>query len=115
MMDKEVTGLSAKAEASLMGMSFPGNVRELKNLLERAVALCGGRQIQEHDLFVLQPEEAGRPEGQRSLREAVELSETAAIRSALVQSEGSVSKAAEFLDISRKNLWEKMKRYGIKR
>ena len=114
-MEKDVTGLSAHAEARLMGMPFPGNVRELKNMLERAVALCAGRQVQEHDLFVLGPEEAARPDGQRSLKEAVEMSETAAIRSALVQSEGSVSRAAEALDISRKNLWEKMKRYGIKR
>ncbi len=114
-MSKDVTGLSAHAEARLMGMPFPGNVRELKNMLERAVALCAGRQVQEHDLFVLEPEEEARPDGQRSLKEAVEISETVAIRSALVQSEGSVSRAAEALDISRKNLWEKMKRYGIKR
>ncbi len=114
-MDKEVTGLSAKAEARLMELPFRGNVRELKNVLERAVALCAGRQVQEHDLFVLGPETAAPSDGQRSLKEAVEMSETAAIRSALVQSEGSVSKAAEVLDISRKNLWEKMKRYGIKR
>ena len=114
-MKKNITGLSAQAEACLLGMPFPGNVRELKNLLERAVALCAGPQVQEHDLFILEPEETERPEGRRSLKEAVEVSETTAIRSALVQSEGSVTKAAGALDISRKNLWEKMKRYGIKR
>jgi two-component system response regulator AtoC len=96
-------------------MPFPGNVRELKNLLERAVALCAGPQVQVHDLFILEPEETERPGGQRSLKEAVEISESTAIRSALVHSDGSVTKAAEALDISRKNLWEKMKRYSIKR
>lgn len=114
-MEKNVTGLSAQAEACLLGMPFPGNVRELKNLLERTVALCAGPQVQEHDLFILEPEETEKPEGRLSLKQAVKVSETTAIRSALVQSDRSVSKAAEALDISRKNLWEKMKRYGIKR
>jgi two-component system response regulator AtoC len=71
--------------------------------------------VQEHDLFILEPEETEKPEGRLSLKQAVKVSENTAIRSALVQSEGSVTKAAEALDISRKNLWEKMKRYGIKR
>jgi DNA-binding NtrC family response regulator len=114
-MEKDITGLSAQAEGCLLGMKFPGNVRELKNLLERAVALCAGPQVQEHDLFILEPEGTERSEGQLSLKETVEVSETTAIRSALVHSDGSVTKAAEALDISRKNLWEKMKRYGIKR
>ncbi len=114
-MERNITGLSAQAEACLLGMPFPGNVRELKNLLERTVALCAGPQVQEHDLFILEPEETERPEGRLSLKQAVKVSETTAIRSALVQSDRSVSKAAEALDISRKNLWEKMKRYGIKR
>jgi DNA-binding NtrC family response regulator len=114
-MEKDITGLSAQAEACLLGMPFPGNVRELKNLLERAVALCAGRQVQEHDLYILEPEATDRSAGPLSLKEAVKESESAAIRSALVHSDGSVTKAAEALDISRKNLWEKMKRYGIKR
>lgn len=114
-MEKDITGLSTQAESCLLGMPFPGNVRELKNLLERAVALCAGPQVQEHDLFILEPEETERPEGRRSLKEAVEVSETTAIRRALIQSDGSVTKAAGALEISRKNLWEKMKRYGIKR
>ena len=71
--------------------------------------------MQEHDLFILEPEETDKPGGQLSLKKAVEISESAAIRSALVHSDGSITKAAEGLDISRKNLWEKMKRYGIKR
>jgi len=114
-MEKDITGLSTQAESCLLGMPFPGNVRELKNLLERTVALCAGAQIQEHDLFILEPDETERPGGQRSLKESVEISEIAAIRSALVHSDGSITKAAGALEISRKNLWEKMKRYGIKR
>jgi two-component system response regulator AtoC len=114
-MEKEVAGLSAQAEARLLEMPFPGNVRELRNLLERAVALCAGPQVQEHDLFILEPEEKERSGVPPSLKAAVELTERAAIRSALTRSEGSISKAADALEISRKNLWEKMRRYGIRR
>jgi len=114
-MEKQVTGLSRQAEARLLNMPFPGNVRELKNLLERAVALCAGPQLQEHDLFVLESEEAEVGAGPPSLKEAVALTERAAIRSALTRSDWSITKAAEVLAISRKNLWEKMKRYGIER
>jgi transcriptional regulator with PAS, ATPase and Fis domain len=113
-MGKQVTGLSRQAEARLVDMPFPGNVRELKNLLERAVALCAGPQLQEHDLFVLETEEEVDA-GPRSLKEAVEMTERAAIQSALTDSDWSITKAAEALAISRKNLWEKMKRYGIER
>jgi two-component system response regulator AtoC len=114
-MEKQVTGLSRQAEARLLDMPFPGNVRELKNLLERAVALCTGPQLQEHDLFVLESEEEEVCGGPPSLKEAVEMTERATIHSALTRSDWSITKAAEALAISRKNLWEKMKRYGIER
>ncbi len=114
-MEKQVTGLSRQAEARLLNMPFPGNVRELKNLLERAVALCAGPQLQEHDLFVLESEEAEVGAEPPSLKEVVATTERAAIRSALTRSDWSITKAAEALAISRKNLWEKMKRYGIER
>jgi two-component system response regulator AtoC len=114
-MAKQVTGISRQAEARLLDLPFPGNVRELKNLLERAVALCSGPQLQEHDLFVLDSEEQEPHAGPPSLKEAVATTERAAIRAALARSGWSIAKAAGALKISRKNLWEKMKRYGIKR
>ena len=114
-MGKRVTGISASAEARLLDMPFPGNVRELKNVIERAVALCAGPQVQIHDLFPFQL--AGeRGTGDRpSLKETVEDAERAAILGALDQADWAIGDAAEALGISRKNLWEKMKRYGIGR
>lgn len=113
-MGKRVSGFSPDAESMLIEWPFPGNVRELKNLVERAVALCDGQRIEVHDLFpeaVPQPD----PRGYASLREAVEAAEQEAIRNSLARCGGAVGLAAEALNISRKSLWEKMRRYGIDR
>lgn len=89
-------------------------MRELKNLLERAVALCDGAQIEEHDLLPLDLAIPPQPSA-GSLRLAVEQAERQAIMRALTAADGHVGAAADRLGISRKNLWEKMRRYGIER
>jgi DNA-binding NtrC family response regulator len=114
-MTSQVTGLSADAEAKLLSMPFPGNVRELKNTLERAVALSDGSRITAHDLSPIEANLNDVNESGQSLtlKETVVLAERQAIRQALALHEGAIAKAADSLGISRKNLWEKMKRYGI--
>jgi hypothetical protein len=114
-MGKPVTGISASAEARLLDMPFPGNVRELKNVIERAVAFCAGPRVQIHDLFPFQPDEEREAGNRPSLKETVEDAERAAILGALGQADWAIGDAAEALGISRKNLWEKMKRHGIGR
>lgn len=107
--------LSADAEAKLLTMPFPGNVRELKNLLERSVALCDGPHVTVDDLMPLDADHDGIETAERSptLRQSVEIAERNAIQEALRESGWSVGRTAGTLGISRKNLWEKMKRYGI--
>jgi len=83
--------------------TWPGNLRQLRNLLERA--LLASRS----DLIDPQPPPDAASEAPRSL----EQSEIAAIRAALAFTRGHQGRAAELLGISRKNLWEKRKRYGI--
>ncbi len=117
-MGKRVSGLSDDAEAGLLSMPFSGNVRELKNVLERAVALCDGALVTENDLL---PIDVGASEGlvvaedHHFLKDAVEKAESEVIHHALVRHGWGVKKAAQYLGISRKSLWEKMKRYGIKK
>ncbi len=115
-MGSPVRGLSAEAETRLHSISFPGNVRELKNILERAVALCDSPRITVRDLELLE-DEGGDTDGQSdkssTLRESIEAAERTAIIDALVRSNWVVHKAAATLEISRKSLWEKMKRYAI--
>ena len=106
--------LSAEAEAHLMTMSFPGNVRELRNVLERAVALSDAPRILAHDLMPLEDDSADA-QSAHTLKQSVESAERQAIGQALIQTGWAIGQAAEDLGISRKSLWEKMKRYGIEK
>ena len=110
-MGKGFSGFSPKVEAHLLSLDYPGNVRELRNIVERALALCAGPRVEMHDILLF--EEAPPGDREPTLREAVIVAEKRAIRKALARHGGVITKAAQSLGISRKNLWEKMKRYGI--
>ena len=108
-----IKGLSSEAERQLQSMSFPGNVRELKNMIERAVALCDSQWIGASDLMF---EDINSHDiHSTTLKESIEEAEQKAINSALAENDGKINLAAKHLGISRKNLWEKMKRYHIEK
>jgi len=98
---------------SLMQYKFPGNVRELENIMEQAVALSGGGLIRPSDVV---PQnglgEASVPQG-RTLASIVDESERAAIEDALRENDGNRERVAELLGISPTTLWRKMSRLGI--
>ena len=97
----------------IMGYDFPGNVRELENMVEQAVALSGGGAISADDML---PTTASPPRpmsGGRTLADVVDAAERQAIEAALRDSEGSRERAAETLGISATTLWRKMTRLGI--
>ncbi len=106
-----IKGLSKEAEYQLQAMSFPGNVRELKNIIERAVALCDAPWISLGELL-LQDDDT-HDIHTTTLRQSIENAEQKAILDALVENDHKINQAADALGISRKNLWEKMKRYDI--
>ena len=109
----QVKGLSKDAELQLQTMPFPGNVRELKNIMERAVALCNGPWIGTHDLLI--PDDNAQEISTTTLKQSIEATERKVIIRALADNSGKINLAAESLGISRKNLWEKMKRHGIEK
>lgn len=106
--------LSREARQALEEYRCPGNVRELRNLLERASVLAPSPEIQLWDLPAeicgAAPEVSAQPE---ALADAVATAEKRCIQSALGKTGGNKTEAAELLGISRKNLWEKMKLYGL--
>ena len=109
-----VNGLTQEAEQLLQTMTFPGNVRELKNIIERAVAFSTGPWITPNDLMLDQHEDDIEL-AHTTLKESVEVAEYKAIKNALSENDNKINQAAKTLGISRKNLWEKMKRYEIEK
>ncbi len=107
--------LTGEAAAALDSYDYPGNVRELRNLLERVTVLAPAPRIQLWDLpLELRGISADRhEEDDINLAAAVASAEKRCILKALQASGGNKTGAAEILGISRKNLWEKMKQYNL--
>jgi transcriptional regulator with PAS, ATPase and Fis domain len=101
--------LSRDAQRLLLSYEFPGNVRELANIIERAVIVCAGTHIAPEDL----PESvrAAAAQTKRKLGRAT-LADVEAeyVRETLTATKGNKSEAAKILGISRKNLYERLAR-----
>ncbi len=105
--------MTPDALKSLQEYSWPGNIRELKNLIERLVIMTPSAVISARDFFL-----AGRHEGSdyfsyRNLKEAREAFEKDFIARKLEENGWNISKTAEILDIERSNLHRKIKAYNI--
>ncbi|NOQ42452.1 MAG: response regulator, partial [Desulfuromusa sp.] len=107
--------LSTEASQALNHYPFPGNVRELRNILERMTVLAPSPKIQLWDLpiEIRGIKEESLEKGEVNLAAAVVVAEKKCIRRALKKTGGNKTEAAGVLGISRKNLWEKMKQYQI--
>jgi DNA-binding NtrC family response regulator len=119
-MAKKINRVSEEAKAVLFKYSFPGNIRELENIIERAIALLKGETINVEDL----PDDVRDQAESRSmvcermmelkqLGEAVSMFEKEYIQNVLRATRGKKGQAAEILGISRKNLWEKIRTLEI--
>ena len=108
--EMEVPPLSSKALHVLLGHDWPGNIRELRNIAERYVLLGDAYG---YDLAALMNAE-GVPDG-LSLADQVACYEKALIEQALNRHSGNIKLVMETLDIPRKTLADKMKKYGLER
>jgi two-component system response regulator HydG len=92
---------------------YPGNIRELENMVEQAVALSGGGVITVDDMLPANVQPKRPSGGGRTLADVVDAAERQAIEAALREQDGSREKAAEALAISATTLWRKMTRLSI--
>jgi DNA-binding NtrC family response regulator len=106
--------LNPQAERWLVNADWPGNVRELRHAIERACILSDGQTL---DLTAFGTHEEGKVSGggtASTLAEHVAAAERRHILAALAANQQRIAETAAALGISRKNLWEKMKKHGIR-
>jgi DNA-binding NtrC family response regulator len=116
--DKNISGISKHAMAAFLNYHFPGNVRELENALEYAIAFTSGPAIEKEDLPDYITDERKLSEEARTiplmpLREAKSQFERSLIMAALIESGGNISEASRLLNIHRQNLQQKIRLLGI--
>jgi transcriptional regulator with PAS, ATPase and Fis domain len=111
--------IAAEAHAALATYAWPGNIRELRNVIEKAAMLSERRRLELEDVTAVLPALAdprSRPQsGTRSLAAAVAEAERTAILAALQAARGNKSVAAQALGISRATLYEKLAQFGVAR
>jgi DNA-binding NtrC family response regulator len=106
---RESGGFHRDAAQALLHYPWPGNVRELSHVVERAVLIGGGPQVQAGDLML---ERGGVPGGTALEQLKLEEAEEVLIRNALDRCGGNVQAAAEQLGLSRSALYRRMEKYG---
>jgi len=100
---KTITGLNADAKKKLLDYHFPGNVRELQNIIERAVILSSDKTLKAAELIISAREKQRTPENLN-----LDDLERTAIEKALKRSGGNLTQAANLLGISRYTLYRKL-------
>ncbi len=111
---KAVEGISREAIHKLMSYTWQGNIRELENVIERAVILCKGKAIEPADIPLYQ-ERTGFPQGLsgKPLQELLDQVERQIIINTLEQTGADKEKAAKILKISRASLYNKLNKHKI--
>jgi PAS domain S-box-containing protein len=115
-MGKHVMGVTNKALKLLLEYDYPGNVRELENIIEHAFVLCKDDLIRLDCLpkeILEVPRETGKSELLTKEKTPLEEAEARIIGSTLERNEGNRIKTAGELAMSRVTLWRKMKKYDL--
>ena len=109
--------LSNEAAKCLLSYDYPGNVRELENIIERTAALTDGDVIRPRDLLQSFDKNiriyCDKDEENLTLKELLTRIEREHLIKVLAETDGNKVEAARILGISRKNLWEKLKVYHL--
>ena len=99
------------AKLALESGRWSGNIRELQNVIEKAVILSDGAMLSANDIQLEQAKTGASAAG--SLRAVSDAEEERMVREAVERSDGNISAAAKALGVSRPTLYAKMKKYGL--
>ncbi|SDO72079.1 sigma-54-dependent transcriptional regulator [Desulforhopalus singaporensis] len=112
---KDIKGFHPEVLNLLMQYSWPGNIRELENTIERAVILCMGEQISAHDLptHLLSEEVQEIKHSKQTEGFTLRDMEREVIRSTLEKTGNNKSRTAKLLGVARQTLLNKIKEYGL--
>ncbi len=109
-MNKDVADISPEATKMLIQYNWPGNIRELRNTIERALVVVGEKdRIEPDDLNLLFLSKENPP------GDSLEEIEKAHVQRILEQADWNISRSAEILKIDRVTLYNKIKKYGLQR
>lgn len=120
-LNRRVQGVTPKAEALLTGYNYPGNIRELRNVVERAVILCAGESIHAEDLPLGgggEAWDASSPNASDSKADegqflSLDEIEALHIKRVYEATARNLSRTAERLGITRTTLYNKLRKYGL--
>lgn len=120
---KRVSYISAEAMKELFSYDWPGNIRELENVIHRAVILARGDTLRPEDIIIPKTEDIKVPRNLRELKEtkkrlkarSIEGIERSFILDALGRNDWNISRAAAEVGMQRTNFHSLMKKYGIRR
>jgi two-component system NtrC family response regulator len=107
---RPLRGFSQDAQDAIQSHNWPGNVRELENKIKSAVIMAEGKQVTAADMGLA--DKVGTQQT-LNLREVRQEAETKAIRLALIQTYGNISRSAELLGITRPTLYDLLDKYGL--
>jgi transcriptional regulator with PAS, ATPase and Fis domain len=110
-----VTDCSPEAWDALLAYRYPGNVRQLEHIVQRAVAVARGSVVAFDDLpeELIAPAPAAPPAAEGTVAAARERAEREMLVTTLARHAGEISAAARELQVSRTTMWRLMKKYGI--
>lgn len=111
--EREISGFEPAAMQWLEQQPWPGNVRQLRNLVERAVILCEGDRLRLNDLAT-DSDGLSRPIAGAGYDQAMHSFEAGLLRQALDEAAGNVSAAARQLDMKRTTLTSRLQRLGLR-
>jgi DNA-binding NtrC family response regulator len=106
---------SPEARKRLEQHEWPGNIRELRNLLERVAYLCQSERVEAGDLAIIQrvSKDQANPYGEMTLTDATDAFQRDHIQHAIERADRNMSDAAKLLGLHRPNLYRKMKLLGM--